>query len=273
MKIDAHVHMMGGECRKDKFLKELKAAGMDSAVIFSPPPGNMFGISGDYRERLEKVIKFTQGEEMLYPFFFVDPTEEDAIWQMKEAKEAGIKGFKIICNHFYPGDERAMEAYRWIALQQMPVMFHSGILYDGINASGKFNRPCEFETLLSIENLSFSLAHVSWPWTDECIAVYGKFDSYKKRVPNGKSASMYLDLTPGTPPSYRENMLTHLVGNDFRVEDTMFWGSDNSAENYNAEYVREWVKRDCTIYEKLGLPAWGMEKIYFDNFMRFMNGK
>ena len=103
-------------------------------------------------------------------------------------------------------------------------------------------------------------------------AVYGKFDSYKKREPSGEAASMYLDLTPGTPPSYREGMLTHLMGNDFRVEDTVFWGSDNSVENYDSSYVRKWVERDCEIYRKLGLTEERKNKIYYDNFMAFLNG-
>ena len=272
MRIDAHVHMMGKECRREKFLENLKEAGMDGAVVFSPSPGNMFGRNGDYRERIERVIEFTKGEEMLIPFFFVDPTEENALKQMQDAVSAGVKGFKIICSHFYPGNEEAMKAYEWIAGQNMPLMFHSGILYDGINVSGKYNRPCEFEPLLGVANLRFSLAHVSWPWTDECIAVYGKFDSYKKREPSGEAASMYLDLTPGTPPSYREGMLTHLMGNNFRVEDTVFWRSDNSVENYDSSYVRKWVERDCEIYRKLGLTEERKNKIYYDNFMAFLNG-
>lgn len=34
MRIDAHVHMMGKECRREKFLENLKEAGMDGAVVF-----------------------------------------------------------------------------------------------------------------------------------------------------------------------------------------------------------------------------------------------
>ena len=217
-------------------------------------------------------MEFTAGEELLFPFFFLDPTEEDALSQMKDALEAGVKGFKIICTHFYPSDPKVLEACRWAAEKGVPVMFHSGILYDGINVSGKYNRPCEFEALLSVEKLRFSMAHVSWPWTDECIAVYGKFDSYKKREPSGKAASLYLDLTPGTPFTYREGMLTHLLGNDFQVEDILFWGSDNSVENYRPDYVKKWVEKDCGIYRRLGLSEHAMNKIYSDNYLHFLKG-
>ena len=136
MRIDAHVHMgmMGEKPDREEFLKRLKEAGMDGAAVFSPSPS---GNEKDYRKRLERVIGFTKGEELLFPFFFLDPTQEDAHSQMEDALEAGVKGFKIICTHFYPSDPKVLEACRWAAEKGVPVMFHSGILYDGINVSGK----------------------------------------------------------------------------------------------------------------------------------------
>ena len=95
MRIDAHVHMgmMGEKPDREEFLKRLKEAGMDGAAVFSPSPS---GNEKDYRKRLERVIGFTKGEELLFPFFFLDPTQEDAHSQMEDALEAGVKGFKII---------------------------------------------------------------------------------------------------------------------------------------------------------------------------------
>lgn len=275
MRIDAHIHMQtdGSGTDRSDFLDRLHQGGMDAGVIFSPAPGKMFGgVSGSYQERVESVLRFTRDESSLFPFFFLDPTEADAARQVDYALSCGVRGFKIICNHFYPGDERAMETYRCIAERKAPLMFHSGILYDGINVSGKYNRPCEFEPLLSIEGLRFSLAHISWPWTDECIAVFGKFSSYLERNPGGKAASMYLDLTPGTPPTYRAGMLTHLLGNDFPAKGVMFWGSDNCVEHYRPEYVRKWVETDASIYETLGLTQQDIDRVYSQNYIDFLNG-
>ena len=152
----------------------------------------------------------------------------------------------------------------------MPLMFHSGILYDGINVSGKYNRPCEFEPLLSIPGLRFSIAHLSWPWVDECIAVYGKFNAYLENNKNGDSAKMYLDITPGTPPTFRKGALTHVFGNGFSVEDVVFWGSDNHAEGYNVDYAGKIRKRDEEIFKELGLAEALKEKIFGGNFQEFL---
>lgn len=270
MKIDAHVHMYGQEKDSGKLMKNLELAGFDGAVVFSSPPDSLFGKKSDNQERLEHLLQFTRGKDFLYPFFFIDPTEEDAIDQVKIAKEMGVKGYKIICNHFFPGDEKALKIYQWIANQKMPLMFHSGILYDGINVSGKYNRPCEFEGLLSIDGLKFSLAHISWPWTGECIAVFGKFDSFKEKNSDRKAANMFLDLTPGTPPTFREEALRHVFGNDFHVEKNTFWGSDNSAEDYNWEYAKQIRETDEEIFRKLELPQRYQDNIFFDNFKRFL---
>lgn len=270
MKIDAHVHMSGKEEKADLLKRRLQQAGFDGAIVFSEAPDGMLGKSGTNRERLERLIKYTGGQENLYPFYFIDPTQKDSLEQLEEAKDAGVKGYKIICSHFYPSDDRAMEVYRWIAAHNMPLMFHSGILYDGINVSGKYNRPCEFEPLLAVENLRFSIAHLSWPWVDECIAVYGKFNAFLESHPNGKAAKMYLDLTPGTPPTFREGALTHVFGNGFQVEDIVFWGSDNHAENYNAEYAGRIRERDTEIFHKLKLSKRQQEKIYYDNLIKFL---
>ena len=112
MRIDAHVHMTGNETDCSGLMEGLERAGFDGAIVFSPSPDGMLGKTGSNQERLEKLIRYTQGQEKLYPFYFIDPTQEDALAQAEAARAAGVKGYKIICSHFYPSDERAMEVYR-----------------------------------------------------------------------------------------------------------------------------------------------------------------
>lgn len=273
MRIDGHVHMFGEtKVSREAFVERLNEAGFDAATVFSESPNGMLGEVVAWEKRLENVLRFAGDKKQVYPFYFVDPTDPDACHQIELAKKAGIMGYKIICNHFYPGDERAMETYHAIAESGLPLMFHSGILYDGINVSGKYNKPCEFEPLLSIKGLRFSLAHVSWPWTGECIAVYGKFNSYLGSNPDGDASSMHLDITPGTPPTFREEVMRHVFGNGFAVEDRVFWGSDNGVNDYNAVYAKKIRERDEEIFANIGLSCDQVERIFSKNFLKFLEG-
>ena len=56
------------------------------------------------------------------------------------------------------------------------------------------------------------------------------------------------------------------------MEDILFWGSDNSVENYRPDYVKKWVEKDCGIYRRLGLSEQAMNKIYSDNYLHFLKG-
>ncbi|NMA95802.1 MAG: hypothetical protein GX974_07160, partial [Clostridiales bacterium] len=161
--------------------------------------------------------------------------------------------------------------YEEIANRNLPILFHSGILYDGKNASGNFNKPTEFEILLSIDNLRFAMAHISWPWTDECIAVYGKFNSARRRESIGApSAEMFIDISPGTPPIYRKDALEKLLLTGYDIENNVLWGVDSSVNNYVADYAIRVAESDDKIFSELKIPKETKEKIYFRNLLRFV---
>jgi predicted TIM-barrel fold metal-dependent hydrolase len=271
MLLDCHNHSVYGKTDIAHVKREMAGAGVDGAALFSQHPGTIFGKEViPAKERLQEIMRLTAGEDRLWPFFYLDPTEPDAVEQVDEAVSAGIRGFKITCNHFYPYDERCVPAYRRIAQSGKPLLFHSGILYDGKNASGNFNRPCNFEVLLSIEGLRFALAHVSWPWTDECIAVYGKFNDYRSRNAGAASAEMFLDVTPGTPPIYRRGLLERLFFAGYDIENNILWGTDNFTDNYSADYAREVYFRDKGFFQELNIPEPAQEKVFSKNLLRFL---
>ena len=81
---------------------------------------------------------------------------------------------------------------------------------------------------------------------------------------------MFLDLTPGTPPTFREDALRHVFGNGFHVDTCTFWGSDNAAEDYNWEYAKQIRERDEEIFGKLGLSQTYQDDIFQGNFRRFL---
>ena len=270
MKIDGHIHLTDGQIEVADFEQKLKAAGFDGGLIISKPPASFpeIGSYSPFSDRLDHLMHFTSAMENLFPFFWIDPIEDDAEEQVNIAVKRGVMGFKVICNNYYPCDERAMKIFQIIAQKQKPLLFHSGILWDG-RATSKYNKPVEFECLLEIDQLKFSLAHISWPWCDELIAVYGKFLNAFSLKPD-LSCEMFIDLTPGTPAIYRGETLAKLLTVGYDVEDNMIFGTDCFANDYNSKWTKEWVTRDDEIYDALGLPEYMTDKIYGENLRRFL---
>ncbi len=269
MKLDAHVHIWEGPIEKEEFARRLRRGGMDGAVLFSLAPGS-FLRSGKQKTaaRLDNLFSWAESCPNLFPFYRIDPTEEDAKEQVQAACRRGVSGFKIICNHFYPGDRRNLRICRQIAKTARPVLFHSGILWGG-QASSKYNRPAEFEALLEVDGLKFALAHLSWPWSEECIAVYGKFlDAYRSRP--GLSVEMFLDITPGDFSEARRDILRRLFTIGYDVSNNIIYGTDRSANSYDHDCARRWIERDSEVFRELNLSGEQVEAIFSENLRRFL---
>jgi hypothetical protein len=144
--LDGHIHMAEGARDRERFYRRLQAAGMDSGVLLSLPPVS-FGTGTEAPSpaaRLDALFSWCQEGPNLYPFHWIDPIEEDASAQLEKAVERSVMGFKVICDRYYPGDERAMATHGVIARTDRPILFRSGILWDG-KPSARYNRPGEFE--------------------------------------------------------------------------------------------------------------------------------
>ena len=271
MILDGHIHIMDKikNTDYDSFNRLLKSAGPEGGLIISFPPTASFASETyHWEDRIKEVMAFTGNDNNLYPIFWIDPTQDDAKSQVDIACEYGILGFKIICDSFYISDEKAMNTVKYIASKEKPILFHSGILWDG-KVSSKFNKPVEFESLIKVDGLKFTLAHVSWPWYDECIALYGKFLNahvYSKDL----SVEMFIDLTPGTPHIYRQEVLTKLFNVGYDIENNIIFGTDGYIGNYNASWTENWIKTDNEIYDKLEINEDIRNKIFGENLLRFL---
>lgn len=271
--IDSHIHMHVGlesdlDALRKQFLIDISKAGVSATQVMSPDPKRYSNMG--FEDRINTVLKFCGNNENLYPFYWINPMEEGFLEQIDIACQRGIYGFKIICSGFYPGDENVIAACKKIAENNKPVLFHSGILWDG-KESAKYNRPGEFEALIEIPNLRFCLAHVSWPWTDECIAVYGKFNNAHVRRPD-VSCEMFIDVTPGSPHVYRDEIYKRLFGCEYQIKYNLMFGTDCNTEEYNIAWTRDWIETDVPLIKKYnpGDEQDTLEHIYSKNFLRFL---
>ena len=271
MYLDGHIHSLeyagDGKEKQSRLLADMAKAGISGGLLISVDPLTYPEIG--YKDRIRAILEQTEGQENLFPFFWINPLDEDAVEQVDYAASVGIDGIKIINSYTYPSDSRVMAIARRAAELDKPVLFHSGILWDG-RESAKFNRPGEFECLLEIPKLRFMLAHVSWPWCDECIAVLGKFDNAKTLRPD-LSCEMFVDVTPGTPTVYREEVFRKLFFSDYDVRYNVVFGTDCNTEHYNIPWVQKWMDCDNDIYTRYGLASPDFfDHIYGKNLLRFL---
>lgn len=270
--LDCHIHMSETHDAPEVFMQKMHKAGMDGGIVFSlEPPSfrNEQAAPGDGKMRLAQVMEYTQGINNLYPFYFIDPLEADAFDQVDMAVEAGVCGFKVICCHHDPRHDRAMRVWEHIAGKGKPILFHSGILYNN-GPSADYNRPGNFEELFYVPNLRFALAHISWPWCDELIAVFGKWNYFHTEGAAGMTARMYVDLTPGTPPIYRREALSKLLSVGYEMmEDSMIFGTDASTD-YDCARYEQMIWADLSLYREMGVSEKIVGKIMGGNMLEFI---
>jgi len=263
---DAHTHIYPGEPDPSALAKSFADAGLAGGVVFSrSPSGNT-----SPEEAMDALIAWCSGSPSIYPFYWIDPGADDAVEQVDMAVEKGIYGFKVIRGAEMPVDPKALKAYRRMAFHDRPVTFHSGILWDGRDSSGFF-RPANWEGLLEAPHLRFALAHVSWPWCDECVAVYGKM--LNAMVPRGLEVpEMFIDTTPGTPKLYRRDALGKVFTVGYDVSEHVMFGTDCSVNGYNVGWSCDWQKTDDAILSDLGFGADVRDDYYRRALRRFLFG-
>lgn len=268
MKIyDVHTHVGFAEAGPD-VIEKMEEAGIYGGCVFSYPPKEYRETNyKEFDERLKDILEFVEPyKDRLFPILWIHPYEDNILEKIELAVASGIDGFKMICNDFYVYEEQCLKVLEKIAKFNKPVFFHTGILWDG-KVSSQYNRPLNWEALLRIKGLKFAMGHCSWPWHDECIALYGKF---LNALTTGEAAEMFLDVTPGTPEIYREELYKKIFFSGYDTDKNVFFGTDCSAENYNSRWAKKWLKIDGEIMDKFGIGEDVKENIYNKNLMYFL---
>jgi len=262
MVIDCHVHCHGNEKAKD-VLKTMDKCGMDKIFLLAPPPRRM-----STAESIDCVAKIArESKERIIPFAWIEPTLRGAVAEVERAvSDSGIKGVKMIPNRWFPWEERCFPVYEKIEELQVPILFHSGILWSYGDTS-RFCKPVNFEIMLEFPGIRFALAHIGWPWTEECMAVLGKVRASRRRK-DMDPKQMFIDITPGTPPSRRREIMKMAL--DLAGEDYLLFGTDNGALGDRSKVV---LQRDRKIFASLGTSKRAQNKMFGENAMKFLYGE
>ena len=160
--------------------------------------------------------------DVLIPFASIDPHKGKL--GVREARrlidEHGVRGFKFHPNTqaFWPNDRDFYPLYEVIAEARLIALFHSGQTGIGAGMPGgggvrlKYSNPmCVDDVAADFPELSIILAHPSFPWQDEALAIA----THKPNV--------YIDLS-GWSPKYFPEILVRYTNT--LLKDKMLFGSD-----------------------------------------------
>lgn len=274
--LDCHVHAVGEE-NADVLVREMDRCGIDAIVLFSPYPGVLrdeyrgaFEYNSSMQRASAELVAKLQREypDRIVGFLWLEPRLNDTLELLEWAIQTlELRGVKMIPYRWYPFEERLLKVYEKVEDLDVPIIFHSGILF-GFEDSSRYCRPVNYEVLINFPRLRFALAHVSWPWIDECVALWGRFRHAAERV--GRNVQMFIDATPGTPQAYRREAFTKLMA--YGAHDYVMFGSDSTPRNltYSAS-IRE---RDIRLLkEELGMPSSVIEAYMYSNAARFLGLK
>ena len=296
MKIfDAHMHVGGYlSPNPERLIQDMEKAGVSGGCIMSIDPADP---NFSYEQRMENLFSWVKGyEDRLFPVAWMHPHEESIEEKILDAIARGVAAFKFIPDTYNVAEEKAQRVFRLIEAHDLPIFFHSGILYD-FNVSSSNNRPALWENLMQFQKLRFSMAHCGNPWVDECLSLYGKFnwiEHHTRAAARGEytiykdfpwvknhlaetdgqitwqTPQLYLDTTPGAHGKMREDMLQKIHDRS-PIARKVFWGSDLYVDQYSSETIRQWLAEENKAPDSIGASQEFRENMYGKNILRFLN--
>ena len=221
-----------------------------AAVIFPVDAERETGFRRYSNEDVARIC--ADNDDILIPFASVDPHKGRAGARevRRLVRDFGVRGFKFhpTMQGFYPNDrDTAYTVYEAIADEGAIALFHSGQTGVGSGMRGgmgmrlKYSNPMHVDDVaVDFPDLRIVLAHPSFPWTEEGLAV-------AQHKPN-----VYIDMSGWSPRyfpeifvRYANSILRHkmLFGSDWPAITPDRWLADFAAAPFKDE-VRPLILRE-----------------------------
>jgi uncharacterized protein len=242
--IDVHVHAEVSASGSGSLPSELAEASSSYFKIEDSRHPTLPQIAAYYRQRRMACVVFTvdaqsatgippvpneevaeaaaANPDVIIPFASIDPARgrAGARQARRLVQEHGVRGFKFhpSVQAFYPSDRSAYVLYEAIEELGVPAVFHTGQTGIGAGVAGgggirlKYSNPMHIDDVAAdFPGLPIIMAHPSFPWQDEALAVA----THKP--------SVHIDLS-GWSPKYFPPQLVRYANS--LLQDKVMFGSD-----------------------------------------------
>jgi uncharacterized protein len=191
-----------------------------AAVVFTVDAESATGHPPISNEEI--AIACAEHADVLIPFASIDPAKgaPGAREARRLAEQFGVRGFKFhpSLQGFFPNDPIAFPLYEVLQELGLPAIFHTGQTGIGARIRGgggirlKYSNPlCVDDVAVDFPDLRIVMAHPSFPWQDEALAVA----THKPNV--------YIDLSGWSPKYFPPQLIRYA---NTLLKDKVLFGSD-----------------------------------------------
>ena len=191
-----------------------------ACVVFSVDAESHMGVPGVPNEEVANAA--AENPDVMIPFASIDPAK--GLAGVKQARRLaagfGMRGFKFHpgVQAFFPNDRAVYPLYAAIEEMGLPALFHTGQTGIGAGVPGgggirlKYSNPLFLDDVAAdFPGLTIILAHPSFPWQDEALAVA----THKPLV--------HIDLSGWSPKYFPANLVQYA---NTLLQDKVLFGSD-----------------------------------------------
>ena len=251
--VDCHVHLEKTS-RSSEILRQMDANGVERILLMSRYERGSFDATLENLQEVQRLMKEAPGR--ISGLAWLNPAVPRSETLARCAlREMGFSGIKIIPDHWFVYEDRFEPFWHELNELSASVLFHTGILYTFEDGS-RFCHPVFLEKLLHYPRIRFAMAHLSWPWCDECLAVMGRMQAAAEE--GGSGWQSYIDTTPGTPPYIRTQAVRNAIA--FCGPDRILFGSDSMLPG-DLSHQKDVLSADIQLYKSAGMKKTQIERI------------
>ncbi|MHB8654872.1 MAG: amidohydrolase family protein [Terriglobia bacterium] len=239
----------------ETFFLQMDVAGIERAVLL---PIDCRRARKDSVSSNEQVAELCGLSERFIGFASVDPIKKGAARELENAvKKLGLRGLKLdpALQNFRPDDRKVFPVYEAASALGIPLVIHTGMSWAPETPLERGHPLLLEEPIRRFPNLSFVLAHWSWPWVWEATALTLKY-------PN-----VYLDtscLYYDSPKEFFQFVFSK------QIPTTLIERSLRNKIVFGSNYPRVEIKNMVHALNSLDLTEGCLNKIFKENAERLL---